>query len=223
MTCLSAFGFSFSPCAQDLLACIEHLDEIKTEAEALATAEKVFQETEHKLGKADVQKKTLQLELETVTLQLESVQERLERMERLQQERRSTTAQTLERLQTESAQLELERQENNVELTQLHSQADALEQGMQARLEREGEEMNELLATYWALRQQIGKNYPYQLVGKFPDLYLQRCIWTTCPTRWTYRWSSACPSVVYLALVLAAILDRLSCFTSPSLRFYRRR
>jgi kinetochore protein Nuf2 len=106
--------------------------------------------------KASVQKNALLLENETVTLQRENAEERLERMQRHQQDRQAAVAQMLERLRTENAQLVIERKENDKEVAELRGEADAIEHRMQVRQDKEQDEINDVLAVYWDLRQQTG-------------------------------------------------------------------
>jgi kinetochore protein Nuf2 len=141
---------------QDVRGCIEQLIEIERESAALAAAEKALQDLYDKRDKASVHKNALLLEAETVTLQLESAEERLERMQRHQQDRQAAVAQMLERLRAENAQLVIERRENDKEVAQLRGEADTIEHRMQVRQDKEQEEMNDVYAVYWDLRQQTG-------------------------------------------------------------------
>lgn len=136
--------------------CIEQLIEIERESTALAAAEKALQDLYDQRDKASVQKNALLLEAETVTLQRENAEERLGRMQRHQQDRQAAVAQMLERLRAENAQLVIERKENDKEVSQLRGEADTIEHRMQVRQNKEQDEMNDVLAVYWDLRQQTG-------------------------------------------------------------------
>lgn len=104
--------------------------------------------------------------------QLANAQDKLERAQRHAEEKRHASQQTIERLQREYEQMDIERRDNDKLVEELRIEADDTEAKvialpcswhssnitqMAEHLKKSEAELNELLAEYWKLRHETGR------------------------------------------------------------------
>jgi kinetochore protein Nuf2 len=155
-------------------ACVEQLVVIEKETAELAAAEKGLADARDQHERKLMDKNDLQLKKEVsrrvypglrdahvvrqrAEQQRANAQERLERAKQVAADKQTAYSQKLARLKAESEQLVMERRENDREVEALVSEADAIEREMATHLRESQERLDELVDSYWDLREQHSK------------------------------------------------------------------
>ncbi|KAI9569099.1 Nuf2 family-domain-containing protein [Boletus coccyginus] len=142
--------------ARDLQAKIAVLTNIEKaiekEAQLLEGSQKELADVKDSLDYKKIERIELQMKKERVHRQFANAQEKLERVQRHAEEKRQASQQTIERLQREYEQMDIERRDNDKHVEELRKEADDVEAKMAEHLKKSEAELNELLAEYWKLR-----------------------------------------------------------------------
>ncbi|KZT03575.1 uncharacterized protein LAESUDRAFT_659679 [Laetiporus sulphureus 93-53] len=137
---------------KDVRSCVEQLQMIEKEANALDAAQKELSDLRDQLDQKKSERTELEMKRERVKKQLANAQEKLERAQRHAEDKRLASQQTIERLQREYEEMAVERRDNDRQVEELRAEADAIERKMAEHLKKSQAELNELLAEYWRLR-----------------------------------------------------------------------
>ncbi|KAF8436921.1 Nuf2 family-domain-containing protein [Boletus edulis BED1] len=137
---------------KDVRSCVEHLQTIEKEVQLLESSQKELADVKDSQDYKKIERIELQMKKERVHRQLANAQEKLERSQRHAEEKRHASQQTIERLQREYEQMDVERRDNDKLVEELRKEADDTEAKMAEHLKKSEAELNELLAEYWKLR-----------------------------------------------------------------------
>ncbi|KAF9239623.1 Nuf2 family-domain-containing protein [Melanogaster broomeanus] len=137
---------------KDVRGCIEQLQTIEKEVQLLEGAQKELADVKDSLDYKRIERSELQMKKERVYRQLANAQEKLERAQRHAEEKRHASQLTIERLQREYEQMDIERRDNDKQVEEVRKEADEIEAKMAEHLKKSEAELNELLAEYWKLR-----------------------------------------------------------------------
>ncbi|KAH7889874.1 Nuf2 family-domain-containing protein [Phlebopus sp. FC_14] len=137
---------------KDVRGCVEQLQTIEKEVQLLEAAQKELADVKDSLDYKKIERSELQMKKERVYRQLANAQDKLERAQRHAEEKRHASQQTIERLQREYEQMDVERRDNDKQVEELRKEADEIETKMAEHLKKSEAELNELLAEYWKLR-----------------------------------------------------------------------
>ncbi|KAG9318295.1 Nuf2 family-domain-containing protein [Chiua virens] len=137
---------------KEVRSCIEQLQTIEKEAQLLESSQKELADVKDSLDYKKIERMDLQMKKERVHRQLTNAQEKLERAQRHAEEKRHASQQTIERLQREYEQMDIERRDNDKLVEELRKEADDTEAKMAEHLKKSEGELNELLDEYWKVR-----------------------------------------------------------------------
>lgn len=137
---------------KDVRSCVEQLQTIEKETNALDASHKELTDLRDHLDLKKSERNELQMKNERVYKQLSNAQEKLERAQRHAEDKRLASQQTIERLQREYEEMAIERRDNDKQVEELRAEADEIERKMAEHLKKSQAELNELLAEYWRLR-----------------------------------------------------------------------
>ncbi|CCM06381.1 uncharacterized protein FIBRA_08640 [Fibroporia radiculosa] len=143
--------------ASDVRSCVEQLQVIEKETNALDASQKELTDLRDQLDQKKGERNELQMKRERVYKQLSNAQEKLERAQRHAEDKRLASQQTIERLQREYEEMAVERRDNDKQVEELRAEADEIERKMADHLKKNQAELNELLTEYWRLRHETGK------------------------------------------------------------------
>jgi len=137
---------------KDVRVCIEALQAIQKEREALEASLKDLADGKDALDEKKMTKNELALKRERVRKQLFNAQEKLDRTIRQAHERRHASEQNIERLQTDYEEMVAARHENDKEVEVYHVQEREVQKMMAQHMKQSEIELDELLTEYWKLR-----------------------------------------------------------------------
>ncbi|KIY48607.1 hypothetical protein FISHEDRAFT_43077 [Fistulina hepatica ATCC 64428] len=137
---------------QDVRGCVEVLQGIERQVQALQTAREELAATKDALHDREVERRELELRRQRVQQQLLHARERLDHANEWAAEKRAAHQRALDRLQREMKEVAEERRENDKESKALRDEADAIENKMNEHLKKSEAELNELLTAYWEMR-----------------------------------------------------------------------
>jgi hypothetical protein len=119
--------------------------------------QKALQDLRDSRDKASGQQNAIVLELNTLALQRENAESRLQIVKQQANEKEAVQVKALARLREDQTSLTTQRRENEIEVGQLMAEAGGLEQRMNDEMLAVQAELNELLTAWWALRTQAGE------------------------------------------------------------------
>ncbi|KAG5650919.1 hypothetical protein H0H81_010526 [Sphagnurus paluster] len=137
---------------KDVRSCIEQLQTIEKEVQSLRVSQKELADLQDHLDGKKIERNELKLRQERVEKQLSNALEKLERAQRHAKDKKVTSQRTIERLQREYEEMDVERRDNDKHVEELRGEANEVEKKMADHLKKGETELNELLAEYWKLR-----------------------------------------------------------------------
>ncbi|KAI0736553.1 Nuf2 family-domain-containing protein [Fomitopsis betulina] len=137
---------------KDVRSCIEQLQMMEKESNALDVSQKALADLRDQLDQKKSERLELEMRRERVHKQLANAQVKLERAQQNAEEKRAQSHQTLERLQEEYEKMVVDRQVNDRKVEELRAEADEVERQMAEHLRKSQAELTELLTEYWRLR-----------------------------------------------------------------------
>ncbi|KJA27315.1 hypothetical protein HYPSUDRAFT_35161 [Hypholoma sublateritium FD-334 SS-4] len=137
---------------KDVRGCIEQIQTIEREVESLDKSQKALTQLRDLLNTKAIDRTELRLRQERLNEQLAHAKIKLEKSQQHAAERKTSSQNTLVRLQQEYDEMVVQRRQNDKEIEDVREEANQVEVQMNDHLKMSEIELNELLAEYWKLR-----------------------------------------------------------------------
>lgn len=115
---------------KDVRACVEQLQAIEKEVALLEQSRKALAELKDQLAEKHAEESELVRKNERVRIQYANAVEKLDRAEKHAKDKRDASQKTIERLQREYEQMDLDRRDNDRQVEELRAQADEIERNV---------------------------------------------------------------------------------------------